>query len=176
MIDFKRATGSYHPWVGQDYTTVTEPTECDFIVGCAALFRRSAMDKVGHYDPRYVVFWDDTDICIMMKQLGMRVVSLPQATISHKVSASGGARSAFAYFHNIKNRIIFMRKHGKLVDWPGFVLHLLVQPWPGDSKGRRLKSWRIIYPSLVKAIWWNIKDSFKGGSRPPTPKEGAGEE
>ncbi|MDO8682979.1 MAG: glycosyltransferase family 2 protein [Armatimonadota bacterium] len=162
MIDMKRAKGSYHPWTRKDDTgELTEPIECDYIVGCAALFRRSAMDAVGHYDPRYVVYWDDSDICIMMKELGMRVVSLPAAKISHKIGSSAGARSAFAYFHCAKNRIIFMRKHGKPAYWPGFILNLLIQPWPGDSKRRRLKFWRRIYPSMLKAIWWNIMDSIK---------------
>jgi len=54
-----------------------------------------------------------------------------------------------------------MRKHGKLSYWPGFLLHLLVEPWPGASKRMRIKHWRIIYMSLAKAIWWNIKDSLK---------------
>ncbi|MDO8588901.1 MAG: glycosyltransferase family 2 protein [Armatimonadota bacterium] len=171
-IDFKRVTSSYHSWVGQtDYKSLTDPIECDYIVGCAALFRRSAMDRVGHYDSRYVVYWDDSDICIMMKEMGMKVVSIPSATISHKVGGSGGARSAFAYFHCAKNRIIFMRKHGKLADWPGFLVSLALQPWPGDSKRRRLKYWRTIYPSMLKAIWWNIRDAVISRGRTQVHEE-----
>jgi len=165
-VDFRRVTSAYHPWVGlPDDGSLTDPIDCDYIVGCAVLFRRSALDAVGHYDPRFVVYWDDVDICVMIKKQGLRVVSVPTARISHRVTGSAGPRSAFAYFHSAKNRIIFMRKHGTLIHWPGFLAGLLSQPWPGISKRTRLKRWRIIYPSLLRAVWWNLLDGVKSSSR-----------
>jgi len=160
-VDFIHVTSSYHPWVGEvDDGAMVDPIDCDYIVGCAVLFRRAAMDRVGHYDSRYIVYWDDSDICIMMKELGYKIISLPTTRIEHKVGSSAGVRSSFAYFHMAKNRVIFMRKHGRLSAWPMFIARLVVQPWPGDSKRRRLKHWRLIYPSVARAIWWNIKDAF----------------
>jgi GT2 family glycosyltransferase len=176
-IDFRRITSSYHPWAGQeDDGSLVEPIECDYIVGCAALFRRSALDKVGHYDPRFIVYWDDTDICIMIKNIGLRVVSLPSARISHKISGSGGARSDFAYFQYGKNRILFMRRYGKLVDWPGFAINMAIQPWPGDSRRKRVEFRRRIYLSMLKAVWWNVKDSLSLARRRTDRDSNAGEE
>jgi GT2 family glycosyltransferase len=178
MVDLHKGTSSYKPWGGRtDYRSITEPVECDYVCGCAVLFRKSDLDRMGHYDQRYIIYWDDCYISAELKKLGLRNVAIPSATITHKVGGSGGVRSSFAYFQTIKNRVLFMRQFGR-PNWVTLVLGILIQPWPGDSKKRRLKSWRIIYPSMLKALWWNLKDSLNGGKRilAATRKEDVGED
>ena len=57
--------------------------EVDWVQGSAIMFRREAIDKVGLWDERFFMYFEDTDWCRRFWQNGFKVVYLPSAKMVH---------------------------------------------------------------------------------------------
>ena len=70
----------FFPWVklvddlDWDHASVRE---CDWVPGCYYLIRREVIDKVGLFDPRYFLYYEEVDHCRRVKQAGWKVVYYP---------------------------------------------------------------------------------------------------
>ncbi|MBI5412580.1 glycosyltransferase family 2 protein [Candidatus Peregrinibacteria bacterium] len=60
-----------------------ETDEVDWLVGACLLVRRKALDEVGSFDPRFFLFFEDTDLCRRMWMKNWRVIYLPVAKATH---------------------------------------------------------------------------------------------
>ena len=61
----------------------TEAHEMDAGTAACLMLRRSALDRVGFFDPRYFMFVEDLDLCYRLKLGGWKVFYLPAATATH---------------------------------------------------------------------------------------------
>lgn len=57
--------------------------ECDWLPGCFYLVRREVLDKVGLFDPRYFLYYEEVDHCKRVKEAGWKVVFYPHTTVVH---------------------------------------------------------------------------------------------
>lgn len=87
----------------------------DFAPTCFALFNNEVFETVGLMDEKYFVYYDDTDFMYRAHYLyGYKIKLLPQLHIYHKESSStGGDRTLFSIFYGTRNRIYFIRKNFK---------------------------------------------------------------
>jgi N-acetylglucosaminyl-diphospho-decaprenol L-rhamnosyltransferase len=66
----------------------------DAINGAFMLIRRSALDQVGAFDPRYWMYMEDLDLCYRFERAGWTTWYEPSATVIHvKAGTSGKRRS-----------------------------------------------------------------------------------
>lgn len=142
-----------------------EPFDVDYVVGCAILFRRTVLEQVGLYVSRYMVYYDETDLCLCIKKAGYRVVTDPRAKIMHRIAGSGTDMGDFSMYQFIKNRLLFMRRHGSIGNWLFFIPKFAIAPMPYVSKRFRVRHCTRIARMTCKAVWWNVKDSLR-----PSPK------
>jgi GT2 family glycosyltransferase len=80
-----------------DHNTVLEP---DWIMGSAIMVRREEVLEMGGFDPRFFMYFEDTDLCRRYWERGKRVVYLPEVTLYHlhgKGSARGGVWRALLF-------------------------------------------------------------------------------
>jgi GT2 family glycosyltransferase len=116
------AGGYFKPWLG--YATghygEGEPDRGQFDVArpieyaptCCMLIRSAVFGKVGLMDPRYFVYFDDTDFCWRAKKLGVRLWYDPRGILYHKVSSlTGGSESDFAIRYATRNKVYFALKN-----------------------------------------------------------------
>ncbi len=71
-------------------TSVTR--DVDWIAGACFLMRRSFYGELGGFDPRFFLFFEDTDLCRRAWAAGKRVVYFPQVTArdrKHRLSEGG---------------------------------------------------------------------------------------
>ena len=86
-------------WLGcidllQDYPTVCAPT---FLASAAnALVRRWMFEKLGGWDPAYVIGWEDVDLFWRAWQRGWPTVFVPDAVCWHRVGASAATPAGAA--------------------------------------------------------------------------------
>lgn len=72
--------------------------EMDAGTAACLMLRRSALDRVGFFDPRYFRFGEDLDLCYRLKLGGWKIFYLPSAVAHHLVkAASPAAQRQLAY-------------------------------------------------------------------------------
>jgi GT2 family glycosyltransferase len=60
--------------------------EMDAGTAACLMLRRSALDRVGFFDPRYFMFGEDLDLCYRLKLGGWKTFYVPMASATHQVS------------------------------------------------------------------------------------------
>lgn len=79
---------------------------------CFMLIKNEVFKQIGLMDEKYFVYFDDTDFCYRAHINGFNILYNPEVSILHKVSSStGGNRSLFTIFYANRNRLYFIRKN-----------------------------------------------------------------
>ena len=79
------------------------PMEVDWVSGACMAIRRKALEEVGVLDERFFMYWEDTDWCKRMWQIGWKVVYLPTTSVTHQVGGSSSKasfNSVVAFHHS----------------------------------------------------------------------------
>lgn len=94
----------------------------------AALYRLSALSKVGGFDEDYFCYVEDMDLGFRLRLAGCRCLYVPQSVVHHVGSGTtGGQDSDFAMYHGHRNLIWAYVKNmpGRLF-WAYLPLHIAV--------------------------------------------------
>ncbi len=82
--------------------------ETDFASGCCMLIKKSALKRVGLFDEKYFLYYEDTDLSMRFKNLGYKIIFVPRAIIWHSnASSSGGSGSSLQDYYITRNRLLF---------------------------------------------------------------------
>ena len=100
--------------MGWDHASVRE---CDWVPGCYYLVRRSVVDQVGLFDPRFFLYYEEVDHCRAVKAAGWGVVFYPDTTVVHiggesaktDAAITGAGRQISAL--QIESSLLYYRKH-----------------------------------------------------------------
>jgi GT2 family glycosyltransferase len=102
---------------------------CDWVPGCYYLVRRTVIDQVGLFDPRYFLYFEEVDHCRAVKRAGWEVVFFPDTTVVHiggesarsDAALTEGGRQIDAL--QIESELLYFRKnHGRAGVWAGVLL------------------------------------------------------
>lgn len=87
------------------------PHEIDAGTAACLMVRRSAIDKVGFFDPDFFMFGEDIDLCYRLKRGGWKIFYVPEAIAIHfkGTSTRQATRQMLYEFH--RAMWIFWRKH-----------------------------------------------------------------
>jgi GT2 family glycosyltransferase len=116
------AGGSFRPWLGYstchngegeaDSPRFDLPRPIAYAPTCCMLIAISVFKKIGLMDPRYFVYYDDTDFCWRAHKFGIRFWYDPRATLYHKVSSlTGWGQSDFGITYSTRNKVYFVLKN-----------------------------------------------------------------
>jgi GT2 family glycosyltransferase len=80
----------------------------DFATGCCLLVRREVLEKVGLFDERYFLYYEDADLNERIKRAGFLIYYVPDALLYHNnASSSGGAGKALHDYFLTRNQMLF---------------------------------------------------------------------
>lgn len=83
-----------------------------FITGCLMAYDKSVIEKIGHWDSSYFLFYEDADYCARAMAAHIPLFFDPSIVIWHKSGQStSGAASTFQQKYHNKNRIKFGLKY-----------------------------------------------------------------
>lgn len=90
-------------YIGQGENDIGQYDECkktDVITGCAVLFPRSIINRIGMLDERFFLYFEDTEWSFRIEKNNLKMVYCPEAIVYHKVSGStnGNHNPANAYY------------------------------------------------------------------------------
>lgn len=140
----------------QDLTSVH--TDNDFVSGCFAMFRSSALREVGLLDEQFFAYMEDVDLNVRIKNAGHKLAYIPEAYIYHKVSTTIKVDSPFYLYFNMRNRLIMLKKHNSTIELIAAI------PYLSYYYGRQLLRLAVKhrYWSGIKAVLFGIQDGLGG--------------
>lgn len=81
--------------------------DTDFITGCLFITKLDILKKVGLFDERYCLYFEDSDLGLRIKKAGFRLLIDPSIKIWHKVAQSSGIGSPLNDYFLTRNRLLF---------------------------------------------------------------------
>lgn len=111
--------GRFMPWVkavddlAWDHASVRE---CDWVPGCYYLVRREVIERIGLFDPRFFLYYEEVDHCRRVKAAGWKVVYFPHSVVhlggesaksAGELTSHGRQLSAL----QIESELLYFRKH-----------------------------------------------------------------
>ena len=100
----------------------------DWISGCCILIKSEIVKKTGLLDEKFFAYYEDVDWSLRMKGLGYELGFVKESIVYHHGSSSSkdnnkkeGNLSAKVHYFNIRNHILFLKKHKKLFNLFGIV-------------------------------------------------------
>jgi GT2 family glycosyltransferase len=88
-----------------------EPYDVDWAAACVLAVRREVWEQVGLLDERYLVYYEDHDLCLRARRAGWRVRHAPRAVARHKVAASSGEGSPRQLYLLARSSVPFYLRH-----------------------------------------------------------------
>ena len=74
-----------------DSWRVNRTAPVDWVTGAALAIRRTAWERLGGFDERYHMYFEDVDLCVRARIESMSVHILPPVTFYHEVGSTGGS-------------------------------------------------------------------------------------
>ncbi|HYK07964.1 MAG TPA: glycosyltransferase family 2 protein [Candidatus Eisenbacteria bacterium] len=107
---------SRHRGVDEVDTGQYDNTEkVDFATGCCMCIPRDVLEKVGLFDEKLFLYFEDADLSQRVLKAGYTIIYAPKAVIWHTNAASGGGSGSILHDYYItRNRMIFGMKYAPL--------------------------------------------------------------
>lgn len=87
----------------------SEPTEIDFCTGCFFVIRTDIFEKLGGFDDRFFMYFEDTDLTVRSKKYG-KAVFLPDSHVTHGWEQSSAKSLKYLTIH-ISSMLKFFWKY-----------------------------------------------------------------
>ncbi len=133
---------------------------CEWLSGSSLLLRSTALKKIGLFDERYYLYFEDVDLCLRLNKGGFACLLVPGSVVHHQGNAStqGGLSLWRAYYHT-RNRLLFFMQNTPPSKRPVALLAILAHFFrhclslPLKGKAGRAK---------LYAEWLGLSDYFAG--------------
>jgi len=83
------------------------------VPGTAVLCDLRVFGAIGHFDPRYFAYWEDTDYAVRAAKAGFSSTVVPASTLQHAATSARRLRPPHYHYYMIRNEALFWRLHGK---------------------------------------------------------------
>jgi hypothetical protein len=107
----------------------------DFASGCCEMIKKEVFEKVGLFDEKYFLYYEDNDLSQRAKKAGFAIYYQPKAYLWHlNAGSTGGSGSALHDYYITRNRLLFGFKFASLktkfaLVKESFKLILIGRPW-----------------------------------------------
>lgn len=83
-------------WSNPHHPDVMTPCAVTWTTGAALAIRHTLWDRLGGFDPAFPMYWEDVDICLRAREMGVVTWYQPACTLFHRVGSTGGSPSFMA--------------------------------------------------------------------------------
>lgn len=139
IMDWKNVIGRHRGVDDVDHGQYDQKTQTDFASGCCMLVKKEVFEKVGLFDERYFLYYEDNDLSQRAYRLGFRILYDPKAVLWHKNAGSvGGSGSSLQDYYITRNRMLFGMKYAPLRSKLSLIresMKLLLSGRPWQKKG-----------------------------------------
>lgn len=91
--------------VDSPFYSINQKTQ--FVSGCAMFVHRHIYEKIGLFDRRFYLYFEDVDFCLKATRKGFGIWYVPKAVVWHKnAESSGGTGSDLQMYYMTRNRLL----------------------------------------------------------------------
>jgi GT2 family glycosyltransferase len=153
-------------WLGHYFTKdARQPLECDYVIGCCMLIKRSVIDEIGGFDQDYFTSHGEVDFCLRARRKGYKVLYYPGINVRHRVDR-GGTLSLDRIYYVYRNKLFVIRKNAPLPQkWVSLFLYALF--WFPKSIFNSIIRNRGVHSQEAKMIFRAMLDGWlsRGGRK-----------
>jgi len=84
--------------------------EVDWMYGACLIIRSSGLRTLGLFDEKFFYLYEDVDLCLRAKYLGMKVIYIPQATVTHFLERERRSIVSRTLFVHLRSIIRYLYK------------------------------------------------------------------
>lgn len=110
IFDKANVLGSHKGVDQEDTGQFDVSSEMGSCTGAALLVRSNVFEKVGLFDERYFLYYEDADFAFRAKKMGFKIMYIPQAIVYHQNAKSTGLGSSLQDYFITRNRMLFASK------------------------------------------------------------------
>jgi GT2 family glycosyltransferase len=105
--------------VDRTFADPSEPAPVDWVPGAFSIIRRDLLEKIGYFDERFFLYYEEVDLCRRLKAAGYQIWYWPDVEVVHlggessktikhiKISSSGSQLELW----RMRSRLLYYRKH-----------------------------------------------------------------
>lgn len=138
----------------------------DIVTGCLLLTRRETWDRLDGFDPAFIMYGEETDLCLRARAAGLRPRMTPEVTIIHYGGASDTVRPD-KMVRLMRAKIELINRHlSPTTRWMGY--HLM-RAWPLSRALAFSTAGRLLRREGLRAkggVWreiWNRRREWENG-------------
>lgn len=83
----------------------------DYVCGAALFMHRSVPETIGLLEPKFFLFWEETDFCMRARRAGFEVWTAPEAKVWHKVSSSFTGGKPHMHYFWWRSRLLWIERN-----------------------------------------------------------------
>ena len=80
----------------------------DYISGCAMCVKRKVFEKIGLFDERFFLYFEDADFCTRAKRNGYNITVNPDVVIFHQLSGGLSKKNLVVKYNLLKSNYTFI--------------------------------------------------------------------
>ena len=113
--------GNHIGYLKRDNDIEDQIKKIQYATGCAIMIKTSLFSKIGFFDERFFLYYEDTDFSLRTRKAGFKIVFTPKAKLWHKVSVSTRKLgNPIIHYYHIRNALLLSKNNANL-----FILSLI---------------------------------------------------
>jgi Predicted glycosyltransferases len=134
--------------------------EVTFITGCCILLHTNILRKIGLFDEKYYLYYEDDDLSMRMLNNGIKMLNVAETWLWHRVQHRQA--SGYYMYYMTRNQLYFQHKYSTFFEASPFktIIQLVRRYWivanPEDLKYRKYVGMGImdyLFKNMYKKEW-----------------------
>lgn len=96
----------------------------EYLSGACLLIKREVIKKIGLFDERFFMYFEDVDFCLRAKRAGFSIAVNPDVVVSHQIAEQRKTHDRFKIMANLRSNWRFILKWQPLIFKPLGLLYL----------------------------------------------------
>jgi GT2 family glycosyltransferase len=159
----------------------SKPAQVDWVPGAFAIIRPSALAKIGLFDPKFFLYYEEVDLCLRIKEAGMEIWYWPDVLITHLGGQSSkklktlefSEQSSQVVLWRMRSTLLYYRKHHEwqawLAKWMEKTLYSITVLRNRFSTVPERRDRERQYRAMIKLMDQAWQETRGGRVSPPTP-------
>lgn len=114
ITDWKNVINSHRGVDEIDHGQFEKAEDTDFATGACMMIKREIVSKIGVFDKRYFLYYEDADFNMRIRRGGYRILFVPKGKLWHSNAGSSSSGSELQDYYITRNRMLFGMRYAPL--------------------------------------------------------------